>query len=124
MNEMEKKQKLVDYINSMNTDEIVALYNNYCEAANYEDSSIYSMQDIDSFFQCSTPHWILARAFYGNFNPRHDYFWLDSSCNLESADYIVDMPILVEDIADYILSHEDSLGNDEIQYMLDCEINF
>ena len=120
MNEMEKRQKLVDYINSMNTDEIVALHNDYCEAANY-DEHIYSMDELDEFFSCSKPHWILERAFYGEFNPRHYYFWLNNSCNLESADYIFEMPISVDDIADYILSEEDSLGNDEIQEILDGE---
>ena len=123
MNEMEKKQKLVDYINSMNTDEIVALHNSYCEAANY-DEHIYSMWDLDEIFSCSKPHWVLERAFYGSFNPRHNYFWLNNSCNLESADYVTEMPISVEDIADYILSTENSLGNDEIQYMIDRETNF
>lgn len=123
MNETEKKQKIVDYINSMGTDEIVALHNSYCEATGYEEH-IYSMWELDEILACSKPHWILQRAFYGSYNPQHDYFWLNNSCNLESADYISDMPISVEDIAEYILSTEDSLENDEIQYMLDRDINF
>jgi hypothetical protein len=122
MNEM--KKKLVDYINSLDTCEIVALHNDYCEAADYEDEHIFSMYDLDEIFACSKPRWILSRAFYGHFNPQNDYFWFDNSYNLQSADYIIDMPISVEDIADYILSSENALGNDEIQYMLDREINF
>lgn len=124
MNEMEKRQKLVDYISSLDTDKIVALHNDYCEAANCGDEHICSMYDLDEIFACSKPHGILERAFYGHFNPQNDYFWLDNSFNLQSADYIIDMPISVEDIADYILSEEDALGNDEIQYLLDREINF
>ena len=123
MNEMEKRKKLVDYINSMNTDEIVALHNDYCDAAGYEDDRIYSMDELDEFFSCSKPRWILERAFYGKFNPRHEYFRFNNSYNLESADYIFEMPISVDDIADYILSEEDSLGNDEIQEILDGEDN-
>ena len=121
MNEMEKRKKLVDYINSMNTDEIVALHNDYCDAAGYEDDRIYSMDELDEFFSCSKPRWILERAFYGKFNPRHKYFRFNNSYNLESADYIFEMPISVDEIADYILSEEDSLGNDEIQEILDTE---
>lgn len=45
MNETEKKQKLVDYINSMNEDEMVELHNNYCEAAGYEDDEIQYILD-------------------------------------------------------------------------------
>ena len=119
MNEMEKRKKLVDYINSRNTDEIVALHNDYCAAAGYDNDHIYSMDELDDFFSCSKPHWILERAFYGKFNPRHEYFRFNNSYNLESADYIFEMPISVDEIADYILSEEDSLGNDEIKEILD-----
>lgn len=118
------EEKIIDCINSMNTDEIVALHNSYCEAANYEDDRIYSMWELDEIFSCAKPHWVLQRAFYGHFNPQNDYFWFDNSCNLQSADYIIDMPISVEEIVDYILSSENALGNDEIQYLLDREINF
>ena len=121
MNEMEKRKKLVDYINSRNTDEIVALHNDYCAAAGYDNDHIYSMEELDDFFSCSKPHWILERAFYGKFNPRHEYFRFNNSYNLESADYIFEMPISVDEIADYILSEEDSLGNDEIKEILDGE---
>ena len=121
MNEMEKRKKLVDYINSMNTDEIVVLHNDYCEAAGYDNDHIYSMEDMDSVMLGANPRWILERAFYGKFNPRHEYFRFNNSCNLESADYIFEMPISVDDIADYILSEKDSLGNDKIQEILDGE---
>lgn len=33
MNEMEKKQKLVDYINGLGDDKMVELHNRYCEAS-------------------------------------------------------------------------------------------
>ena len=118
---MTKREKLIDYINGMKTDEIVALHNDYCEAAGYDNDHIYSMDDIDSALLGANPRWILERAFYGKFNPRHEYFRFNNSCNLESADYIFEMPISVDEIADYILSKEDSLGNDEIQEILDGE---
>ena len=118
---MTKREKLIDYINGMKTDEIVALHNDYCEAAGYDNDHIYSMDDIDSALLGANPRWILERAFYGKFNPRHEYFRFNNSCNLESADYIFEMPISVDEIADYILSEEDSLGNDEIQKILDGE---
>ena len=123
MNEMEKRKKLVDYINSMKTDEIVALHNDYCEAAGYEDYRIYSMYELDELLEGRTPTDILSRGFYGDFRPHHDFFWFNGTGNLESADYITDIPIFAIDIANYILSNEDSLGNDEIQEILDGEDN-
>ena len=119
MNEMEKREKLVEYINSLDDDDLIALHNSYCEAAGYEDDRIYSMYELDELLEGSTPTDILLRGFYGDFNPRHAFFWFNGYGNLESADYMGGTPICAEDIADYILSKEDSLGNDEIQEILD-----
>ena len=119
MNEMEKRKKLVDYINSMNTEEIVELHNSYCDAANCMDDYIYSMDALDDILSWTKPTDILSMGFYGDFRPQHDFFWFNGYGNLKSADYIADMPIYAIDIANYILSNEDSLGNDEIQEILD-----
>ena len=117
------KQKIVDYINSMNTDEIVALHNDYCEAAGSEDDRIYSMYELDELLEGRTPTDILSMGFYGDFRPHHDFFWFNGYGNLKSADHTADMPIFAIDIANYILSEKDSLGNDEIQEILDGEDN-
>ena len=121
MNETEKRQKIVDYINSMNDDEIVELHNCYCEAAGDEDDRIYSMYELDELLEGRTPTDILSMGFYGDFRPRHDFFWFNGNGNLETADYATDMPIFAIDIANYILSEKDSLGDDEIQEILDEE---
>lgn len=121
MNEMEKKQKIVDYINDLNDDEMVELHNRCCEARGYTDDRIYSVYELDDLLEGRAPTEILCRGFYGEFNPRHDFFWFNGYGNLESADYISEMPISAEDIADYILSEEDSLGNDKVQKILDEE---
>ena len=105
----------------MGIEEIVELHNSYCEAAGYEDDRIYSMYELDELLEGRTPTDILSRGFYGDFRPQHDFFWFNGYGNLESADYITDMPIFAIDIANYILSKEDSLGNDEIQKILDGE---
>ena len=121
MNEMEKREKLVDYINSMNAEEIVELHNRYCEAASYYDDYVFSMDELDEILYGRTPTDILLMSFHGSFNPHHSFFWFNGYGNLESADYMSGTPIYVEDIADYILSKEDSLGNDKIQEILDEE---
>ena len=123
MNEMEKRKKLVDYINSMGIEEIVELHNCYCEAAGHEDDRIYSMYELDELLEGRTPTDILSMGFYGDFRPQHDFFWFNGYGDLKTADYVTDMPILAIDIANYILSEEDSLGNDEIKEILDGEDN-
>lgn len=121
MNEMTTRERLIDYINSMDDNEMVELHNNYCEAANDMDSRIYSMWDLDDVLAGMTPTDILCMGLYGNFMPKQDYFWFNGYGNLESADYISAMPIYASDIADYILSKEDSLNDDKIQEILDEE---
>ena len=118
---MTNRERLIDYINGMNTDEKIALHNSYCNAANCMDDCIYSTYELDEILEGRTPTDILCMSFYGNFNPRDRFFWFNGYGNLESAGYAVDMPIYASDIADYILSDEDSLGNDEIQEILDGE---
>lgn len=121
MNEMEKREKLVEYINNLDDDELIELHNSYCEAAGYEDDRVYSTDELDEILDGRTPTDILSMGFYGDFRPQHDFFWFDGYGNLKSADYITDMPIYAIDIANYVLSEKDSLGNDEIQEILDKE---
>ena len=118
---MTKREKLIEYIDSLGNDELIELHNSYCEAAGYEDDRVYSTDELDELLEGMTPTDILLRGFYGDFNPRHAFFWFNGYGNLESADYMSGTHISTEDIADYILSNEDSLGNDEIQEILDKE---
>ena len=115
------RERLVDYINGMKTDKIVELHNRYCEAAGYEDDIVYSMYELDEILDGITPTDILSMGFYGDFRPHHDFFWFNGYGNLESADRTNDMPICAIDIANYILSEKDSLGNDKIEEILDGE---
>mgnify|MGYP003560965160 CR=1 FL=1 len=78
---MTKREKLVDYINSMKTDEIVELHNSYCEAAGYEDDCVYSMYELDEILEGRTPIDILCRSFHGSFNPHHSFFWFNDLPN-------------------------------------------
>ena len=123
MNEMTKRKKLVDYINSMGIEEKIALHNSYCDAVNCMDDCIYAMDELDEILEGRTPTDILSMGFYGGFRPQHDFFWFNGYGNLETADFVTDMPTFASEIADYILSEKDSLGNDEIQEILDKEDN-
>ena len=123
MNEMKKRKKLVDYINSMGVEEKIELHNTYCDAVNCMDDCIYAMDELDEILEGRTPTDILSMGFYGGFRPQHDFFWFNGYGNLETADFVTDMPTFASEIADYILSEKDSLGNDEIKEILDTEDN-
>ena len=118
MNEMEKKQKIVEYIDGMGVEEKIALHNTYCDAANCMDDCIYAMDDMDEILD-GVDKWELVRMVqFGDFDCTKEFWSFNGYGNLDSYNAL-ELPIYAEDIADYILSKEDSLGNDEIQEILD-----
>ena len=122
MNETEKREKLIDYINDMKTEEIVELHNSYCEAAGYEDDRIYAMDDLEEILD-GVDKWKLVRMVqFGDFDCMKEFWGFNGYGNLVSYN-AWEVPVYAEDIANYILSEEDSLGNDEIQEILDEEDN-
>ena len=120
MNETEKKQKIVDYINGMETEEKIALHNTYCDAANCMDDCIYTIDDMDEILD-GVDKWELVRMVqFGDFDCMKDFWGFNGYGNLVSYN-AWELPVYAEDIADYVLRKEDSLGDDEIQYILDEE---
>ena len=120
MNEMEKRKKLVDYINGMGVEEKIELHNTYCEASNCMDDCIYSMDEMEEILDGVDKWELVDMMRYGNFNFQDDFWSLNGYGNLVSYN-AWELPVYAEDIANYILSEEDSLGNDEIQEILDGE---
>ena len=120
MNEMEKREKLIDFIDGMGVEEKIALHNMYCDTANCLDDCIYAMDDMEEILD-GVDKWEFARMVqFGDFDCTKDFWGFNGYGNLVSYN-AWELPIYAEDIADYILSEEDSLGNDEIQEILDEE---
>ena len=118
MNETEKRQKLVDIINGMGVEEKIALHNTYCDAANCMDDCIYTMDDLEEILD-GVDKWELVRMIrFGDFDFMKEFWGFNGYGNLDSYN-AWELPIFPDDIADYILSEKDSLGNDEIKEILD-----
>ena len=118
MNEMEKRQNLVDYINGMGVEEKIALHNTYCDAANCMDDCIYTMDEMEEILD-GVDKWELVRMIqYGDFDFNKEFWGFSGYGNLVSYN-AWELPIFASDIANYILLREDSLGNGEIQYILE-----
>ena len=117
---MTKREKLIEYIDGMSVDKKLALHNTYCDAANCMDDCIYTMGDMEEVLD-GVDKWELVRMIrFGDFDFMKDFWQINGYGNLDSYN-AWELPIYASDIADYILSDEDSLGNDEIQYILDEE---
>ena len=115
-----------EYLDTLDDGEKVNIWNDYTDAANSPDDHIYSMDEFDEIFSDTKP-WEIARAcFYSRrFNPSDSWFWFNAYGNTESADYISDhddrSPIDLDEVAEYIVSNDDELSNDDIRAILDGE---
>ena len=117
---MTKREKLIDCINGMGVEEKIALHNSYCDAANCMDDCIYAMDEMEEILD-GVDKWELVRMVqFGDFGCTKDFWGFNGYGNLVSYN-AWELPIYAEDIADYILLREDSLGNDEIQHILEEE---
>ena len=117
---MTKREKLIDGINGMGVDEKIALHNTYCDSANCMDDCIYAMDEMEEILD-GVDTWELVRMIrFGDFDFMKEFWGFDGYGNLVSYN-AWELPIFASDIAGYILSKEDSLGDDEIQYILDEE---
>ena len=122
MNETEKRQKIVDYINGMGVEEKIALHNAYCDAANCMDDCIYTMDEMEEILD-GVDKWELVRMIrFGDFDFMKEFWGFNGYGNLVSYN-AWELPIYASDIAGYILLREDSLGDYEIQELLDEEDN-
>ena len=117
---MTKREKLIDYINGMGVEEKIALHNTYCDAANCMDDCIYTMDDMEEILD-GVDKWELVRMIrFGDFDFMKEFWGFNGYGNLVSYN-AWELPVYAEDIADYVLWKEDSLGNDEIKEILDGE---
>ena len=103
------KEQIRETIESLDDWDLVELHNEYCRANNYYDDEIFDMAVIDDLLCDMKPSKVLNLAFYGDFNPNHEYFKFNGYGNLESLDYLSDY-IDIDDITKYVVENEDSLG--------------
>ena len=112
------KDKLRELLENMDDVSLIMAWNEYQSNVRGEDE-IYPMDWFDEIMEGRSP-WEIARCCYysGKFCPAHDYFWFNGYGNVCSSDYPLDN-IYIDDMIDYIIQNNDSLGNEEIEEILD-----
>ena len=116
-----KRERLLEVLELMDTEELVDVHNKYCEECNYPDDHIYQMTEIEDVGDIA-PLTLLNMVFYGSFNPNQKYFWYDGYGNLASSDYPEygdNQQIFTADIASAMERCDDSFGSDECREILD-----
>ena len=113
------KQEIMEFLESeLSNDELVTVWNEYCDNNNYTDDRIYYMSEFDDMMCDRTPSEIARDVWSNDFCVNCDYFqW---SVYLTSTDYPEEM-VDFDALADYILSNDTSLYNDDLREFLDSE---
>ena len=141
MNRTEIEEKLREILRSLDSEELLCVWNEYTDQANYPDDRIYRMEELDEIYSGTEATEVLRRAFYGHddfgtektdteFNPNRDYFYFNGYGNLVSCEYldwnqygeryccsIIDESAMI----DYMIDNETGLDNDDLQAVFEEE---
>lgn len=99
--------KIMDeMIRSLDDHLFIELFN----ALTYPDNWICEMEFLDEIAAGWEPTYLLARAFYGDINPNHEYFQFDGYGNLVSFNYL-------DDKIDELISDIKILNDDQLETM-------
>lgn len=87
--DMSLEDKLTELINEMDSSDLVALNNAYCQSANYSDDEIYDNDEefFNMFFEGKVIEAVRAVSF-GEYNYSDDYVKFNGYGNLESMNYL------------------------------------
>lgn len=106
MTEEVLREKVSDAIENLSLRELVEVYNLYAEENNYE--IIEDMDNFDDRLYGVEPMELVKKVFYGEFNPNDKYFWFDGYENLHSASRLEDMPVMVNELVDFVIDKMDT----------------
>ena len=113
---MSKKARLREVLENLTKWDLIGVWNEYCDANSYYDDRIYSMADFDDLLSGCSPTEVVE-AINSNFSTADDWC-RGTAYGWESFDYLDDV-IYMDDLIDYILDNDTSLGCYDIQEFLD-----
>lgn len=112
------EEKLKEYINNLDSNELRLLHNEYCYSVNNYDDEIFYMQDLNEILANKNPLEILDSV-SSKFNINDEYATFNGYGWIESINsYDLENHIYIDDIIDYIVRNNDSLNDDGINEIL------
>lgn len=115
---MELYERIKEELESWGTDELVEIWNDYCNECNYMDDYI-EYNNPDEFMSGRTPSEVLEQI--GDDYDIHDDYAVYTIYGWESFNYETDehCPIDIDTLADWIVDDEDGHGYDSLQDIVD-----
>lgn len=102
---MRTLETIIEWLESLNDDDLLQVYNEYCgNTNNYDDEIFYNYEN---FFNenFSEPYDVVQKIAYGNYSYSHEFIKFDGYGNLETFDRL-DEVIFFEEVAKHILENE------------------
>lgn len=118
---MKTIEEIKEYLEGINENELLAIWNCYCDNNNYDDH-IYYMYELDEILNGETSSDIINKVVYGSFNSHHDYFKFNGYGNLQSEYYLENL-MYINDLAQYIYDNDEDFDNDDLRDFLDEDEN-
>lgn len=112
-----RRDAIREYIKNLMAYEQVDLWNEYCDAQNYDDDRIGGMDEFDDLFYGLSPLEIVRRL-DSSFNPNHAWFYFDGWGDVCSTNCPENEIIQQDDIAEYIDESGDNLYDPGIAELL------
>lgn len=119
MNKENKIEELKELLENLTENELVDVWNEYCDINSYYDDKICYMDWLDEDLQNKTPTQIIDMI-DNDFSLRDNYYKY-TIYGIESFDDASDV-VYFDDLANYILDNDEDFDNDEIREFLD-ELN-
>lgn len=114
---MDKREKIIEVLNGLYDYQLLDIYNEYADNNRYE--RIERVDEADDVFCGMTPTQII-NSLADDFNSGDDFMKQNGYGYFETTSDLTDW-VYVDEIADYIIDNENSLGCDDIQDILDEE---
>lgn len=119
---VKKYDRIVDYLEGRNdTATMVEIYNTINLETSAAHGYVCDMDCLGEILYGMSPDVAISKAYYGDFNPNHEYFTFDGYGNLTSFNYWdeCNSPILVGEIAQYCVENDQDFRLPEIREILD-----
>ena len=104
---MTREELLREYFESLSNDELMNLWNDYCQDNCYDDEVFYNDEEFLNMFSDDILG-LLQKVEYGSYSSNDNYITLNGNGNFETSNYITDL-ICINDLVSYYIDDDDFL---------------
>lgn len=109
------REDVEDTITDMDDDDLLIVWNRYCEAVNWDDDIVNYIDEFNDMYSYEDPLEIARMVVGTGFSPNDYYFRTDCYGNLTSADSVSDLINDTDSLINYVVEHDEDFGNSDLR---------